>query len=206
MDDDVPYPRFLSRGRAFAYVLPCRNEDVAKIGFSRDPLQRLLTLHRRFFAFFDLDRALLVETGSVRDARAIERQIITTFSAYRTPAPFEVPEPAGGRTEWYGGIHLELLQSARTICEAGGFTLHEPLTRWLRDRLSAVTDGLFDWSARMLEAVEFERHNVPAIDQTRQYERVLRDVLDAHSALRLDLQPLVPAQVFAWYLADSLRI
>ena len=34
---ESPIPRFASRGRAYVYVLPCRDEDLLKVGFSRDP-------------------------------------------------------------------------------------------------------------------------------------------------------------------------
>jgi hypothetical protein len=53
MEEDSPYPRFASRGKAYVYVLPCRDEDLLKVGFSRDPFTRFSTLHRRFFDFFD---------------------------------------------------------------------------------------------------------------------------------------------------------
>ena len=91
---DSPVPRFASRGRAFVYVLPCRDEDLLKIGFSRDPLQRMRALHRRFFDFFDLDRAFLVATDRVRDARRIERALLTAFADRRSPAPLVVPDAA----------------------------------------------------------------------------------------------------------------
>ena len=76
-----PYPRSLSKGRAFACLLPCRQEDIAKIGFSRDPLIRVHTLHRRYFEFFDLDRAVLVAPDQVRDARRIEPPLLADLSA-----------------------------------------------------------------------------------------------------------------------------
>ena len=50
-------PRFASRGRTFVYVLPCRDEDILKVGFSRDPLDRFRTLHRRFFPWAEGGRA-----------------------------------------------------------------------------------------------------------------------------------------------------
>jgi len=94
VNDEAPYPRFASRGRTFVYVLPCRNEDILKVGFSRDPLDRMRTLHPRFFEFFDLDRALLIETDYLRDARRIERLFITTFADSQAPAPLVVRRSA----------------------------------------------------------------------------------------------------------------
>ncbi|HEX7663459.1 MAG TPA: GIY-YIG nuclease family protein, partial [Polyangiaceae bacterium] len=124
---DAPLPRFASRGRAFVYVLPCRDEDTLKVGFSRDPLQRLHALHRRFFRFFDLDRALLIETDRVRDARRIERRFITTFADQRAAAPLVVRDAAAGFTEWYRGVHADVDALARTIATDEGFALHAPL-------------------------------------------------------------------------------
>ena len=95
LDDEVGYPRFASRGRTFVYVLPCREADILKVGFSRDPLDRLRTLHRRFFEFFDLDRGLLIETDHLRDARRIERLFITTFAEDRAPAEQPSERSAG---------------------------------------------------------------------------------------------------------------
>jgi len=65
METEAPFPRFLSRGRCFVYLFPCRERDVQKIGYARDPLVRLRELHRRFFQFFDLERGALVETATV---------------------------------------------------------------------------------------------------------------------------------------------
>ena len=53
-DSDRPW-RPASSGPSFVYVLPCFGEDLAKIGMSRDPLDRFQTLHLRWFEFFDVD-------------------------------------------------------------------------------------------------------------------------------------------------------
>src|SRR5215831_19585951 len=132
-DSESPIPRFASRGRAYVYVLPCRDEDLLKVGFSRDPLQRLQTLHARFFRFFDLDRAFLIATDTVRDARRIERRYIETFADRRSPAPLVVPDAAAGYTEWYRGAYADACALARDIVASEGWTLHAPLRAWLRD-------------------------------------------------------------------------
>ena len=80
-------------------ALPCRDEDLLKLGFSRDPFTRFSTLHRRFFTFFDLDRGLLVDAERVAVARRIERTLIETFRDARAMAPLVVPAAAGGHTE-----------------------------------------------------------------------------------------------------------
>ncbi len=121
MDEEAIYPRFASRGRTFVYVLPCRHEDILKVGFSRDPLDRFRTLHRRFFEFFDLERGLLIHTDHLRDARRIERLFITTFADQRAPAPLVVPRSAAGHTEWFRGVSPQVDVLARQICEEQGF-------------------------------------------------------------------------------------
>ncbi len=199
MNDEAPYPRFASRGRTFVYILPCRDEDILKVGFSRDPLDRMRTLHPRFFEFFDLERALLIETDHLRDARRIERLFITTFADHQAPAPLVVPRAAAGHTEWYRGIYPMVTALARSECELSALTLHAPLSHWLRDRFDEWSDRLFDWSARMLEMIEYERFNVPLEEKTGRGEKALGHVLDAYMVLGVDVQPLVPRSVWHWY-------
>src|SRR6187402_259082 len=91
---DAPLPRFTSKGRAFVYVVPCRDDTLFKIGYSRDPLQRLRAMHRRFFAFFDLDRAVLIETSRVRAALALEQRLIAYASPFTALAPPIVSDAA----------------------------------------------------------------------------------------------------------------
>ncbi|HKE48511.1 MAG TPA: GIY-YIG nuclease family protein [Rhodanobacteraceae bacterium] len=196
---DSPIPRFASRGRAFVYVLPCRDEDLLKVGFSRDPLQRLQTLHARFFRFFDLDRAFLIATDTVRDARRIERRYITTFAAERSPAPLVVPDAAAGYTEWYRGVYPESVAIAREFGEREGFVVHAPLRTWLREVFEDRAPLLFAWSARMLDAIEYERFNAPAATSPSAFERALRDALDCFDELGIAIEPLVPEPVFSWY-------
>lgn len=203
VQDEVPQPRFASRGRTFVYVLPCRDEDILKVGFSRDPLQRFHTLHRRFFEFFDLDRGLLVDTDYLRDARRIERLFITTFAEQRAPAPLVVREAAAGYTEWFRGVSPEVDALARRLCDEQGFTLHAPLTRWLRTRLDERAGWLYDWSAHMLEALEYEYFNAPPQTIRGPGEKALRDALDTCAAVGMDLRTLVSVEVLRWYRSDD---
>lgn len=201
MADDVAYPRFASRGRTYVYVLPCQGEELLKVGFSRDPVERLRTLHPRFFTLFDLDRGLLIETDHLRDARRIERLFITTFREHQAPAPLLVPRAAAGHTEWYRGIRAEVTALAHRICEDEGFTLHAPLRRWLHDRLDAWSDRLYDGSTRMLDMIEYERlHLPPEVPASeRRCAKALALLLDTYAAVGIDLEPRLPAAVFAWY-------
>lgn len=203
MNEEAIYPRFASRGRTFVYVLPCRDEDILKVGFSRDPLDRFRTLHRRYFEFFDLDRGLLVHTDHLRDARRIERLLITTFADCRAPAPLVVPPSAAGHTEWFRGVSAQVDALARQVCAEQGFTLHAPLSSWLRDRFGDWSELLFGWSMRMLEMIEYEHFNVPPHQRSGRADTVLRDVLDAYVTLGKAMEKLVPAPVLAWYRSDD---
>jgi hypothetical protein len=198
-ESESPIPRFASRGRAYVYVLPCRDEDLLKVGFSRDPLQRLQTLHARFFRFFDLDRAFLIATDTVRDARRIERRYIGTFADRRSPAPLVVPDAAAGYTEWYRGAYAEAEAIAHTLAVEEGFTLHAPLRDWLCALFRERSALLYAWSAKMLEVIEYERFNAPPSPVPSTLERALRDALDCFDELGIDIEPLVPEPVFWWY-------
>lgn len=197
------HPRFASRGRTFVYVLPCRDEDILKVGFSRDPLDRFRTLHRRFFEFFDLDRGLLIDTDYLGDARRIERLFITTFAEQRAPAPLAVRSSAAGYTEWFRGVSPQADALARQLCDEQGFTLHAPLGAWLRARLDERASWLFSWSGRMLEALEYEYFNAPPGARYEPGERALRDALDTCAALGMDLPTLVPADALDWYRSND---
>ncbi|BDU19196.1 GIY-YIG nuclease family protein [Dyella sp. GSA-30] len=196
MSDDVGYPQFASRGRAYVYVLPYRDEDLLKLGFSRDPFTRFHTLHRRFYEFFDLDRGLLIEVDRVSDARRIERRFIDTWIESRAPAPLVVREAAAGYTEWYRGIYPEITALAQQLAEDAGYTLHRPLRPWLRSLLEERVDWLYEGSARMLEQVEYERFHG---DPKRPLQRALLNVLDMCRSIGLPLERLVPDDVLRWY-------
>jgi len=196
MSDEVSYPQFASRGRAYVYVLPCRDEDLLKLGFSRDPFTRFHTLHRRFYEFFDLDRGLLIEVDRVADARRIERRFIETWSESRAPAPLVVREAAAGYTEWYRGIYPEIIALAQQLAEDAGHLLHRPLRPWLRSLLEERADWLYEGSASMLEQVEYERFHG---DPKRPAQRTLLNVLDMYRSIGLPLERLVPGNVLQWY-------
>lgn len=197
MSDEVGYPQFASRGRAYVYVLPCRDEDLLKLGFSRDPFTRFHTLHRRFYEFFDLDRGLLIEVDRVADARRIERRFIDTWAESRALAPLVMREAAAGYTEWYRGIYAEVTALAQQLAQVKDHILHRPLRPWLHTLLGARADWLYDGSASMLEQVEYERFHG---DPQRPLQRALLDVLDMYRSIGLPLEQLVPERVLQWYL------
>ncbi|WP_430388718.1 GIY-YIG nuclease family protein [Dyella sp. 20L07] len=198
MDEDIAAPRFASRGRAYVYVLPCRDEDLLKVGFSRDPMQRFRTLHRRFFEFFDLDRGLLIEVDRVAQARRIERLFLTRWADQRAQAPLVVPTSAAGHTEWYRGIDVSVTVLAHQIAEAEALVLHEPLRKWLAGQLADRTDALYDWSERVLSEVLLEQEHA-GLSGLRPFERALLDTLDMCDSAGLSLDNLVPPGVQEWY-------
>jgi hypothetical protein len=200
MSDEVRYPQFASRGRAYVYVLPCRDEDLLKIGFSRDPFTRFHSLHRRFHQFFDLDRGLLIEVDRVADARRIERRFIQTWSEQRAPAPLVVREAAAGYTEWYRGIDAAVTAAAQQLAHDEGLTLHRPLRPWLRARLEDRADWLYDGSARLLEQVQYEQFHG---DPRRPLRRALLDVMDMCQSVGLPLQHRVSDTVWQWYMREA---
>ncbi len=194
IDPREPGNRGPSRGRAYLYVLPCAYEDLLKLGFSRDPLDRMQTLHPRWFEFFDLDRAFLIETETVRDARDIELGLGHAIAEHNAPAPMVVRRAAAGHTEWYRGAYAQLRTSADMLA-AGGYVRHDAVRDWCRDALAADTDRLFTWTEAMLTVDELE---APPRSLSPN-QRVVRDALDARVALGLDVESVVPAAVWSWY-------
>ncbi|MDG2526092.1 GIY-YIG nuclease family protein [Stenotrophomonas sp. HITSZ_GD] len=178
-------------GRCYTYVLPCAWEDFCKIGFSRDPLGRIRTLHPRWFEFFDLATGVLVEAESERDARDLELALRRPLKAHRAPAPLTIPVSAGGKTEWVRGAQRQVSDAVSRLGEQGYRSY--PLGRWLQAALHARLDRLYSWSEAQLPPGEEERTvDSPAL-------RALRDWLDAHVALGIDPRPHLPAHVRAWY-------
>ncbi|UPG85615.1 GIY-YIG nuclease family protein [Luteibacter aegosomatis] len=193
---EAPLPRFASRGKAFVYVLPCRDRDLLKVGFARDPLRRFMDLHRRFHAFFDLERGLLVAVEKVTQARAIERALLTRFAEARAAAPLEVRDVAAGKTEWYQGIDPSASHHAAMLAEEGGHEVIAPLRAWLAGRLGEHTDRVYDWATRMYEAiVEAQAYGVPA----ERAEASLALAIERYESVGIRARELVPDDVVQWY-------
>lgn len=206
-DVDVPAEagwRTLRRGRCFVYVLPCRDSDVLKVGFSRDPLVRLQSLHARYFEVFDLDRALLAETDYVRDARRIELRLKHALSADATSAPLVIRDAAGGRTEWFRGAWPQATTLLEGICDEDGHLLHPQLSAWLRVRWFRDAT-LYEWSQQALQQLELATFN-GAPDLARRLQRVLKNTLDACHAVGLRLEGKVPGAVVHWYRSGAAEV
>jgi hypothetical protein len=198
IDVGQPRPRLISQGRAFVYVLPCVFEDILKVGFSRDPVARLQTLHRRYFEFFDLESALLIETDNVRDARRIERRLLDALRDHRAPAPRIVPFEAAGHTEWFRGTADKLIDLANCLALEQGYRVHAPLCPWIRSELAQRADLLFEWSSHAWLQLEC----LTEAEDRRRATAALRDALDAYAALDLTLIERIPGEVFNWYHAQ----
>ncbi|MDQ3204927.1 MAG: GIY-YIG nuclease family protein [Pseudomonadota bacterium] len=193
-----------SAGPCFLYVAPSAGEDLLKLGFSRGPLARLQSLHPRWFEVFDVDRTLLVETETVRDARRLELALRRQLVEHNAPAPLTVRRQAGGHTEWYRGAYATL---AATVDELGqrGHVVHVPGRRWLQQALGAQSECLFPWTCAMLgvdgagsDHLELAAVHGPAL-------RAVRDALDACVALEVELESRVPEQVRRWHVAVARR-
>jgi hypothetical protein len=195
--DDRPW-RPAGAGPSFVYVLPCLGEDLLKLGMSRDPLDRFQSLHPRWFDFFDLDEARLVETDSVREARAIETRLRHALRAHNAPAPLLVNTSAGGGTEWFRGA-MPLLEAETEGLRAAGLRVHAPAREWLREALVQRGGLLFHWSSRMLEAIDPDFAPALSTRPATALERTLRDALDAYQALGIALEPCVPEAVLRWW-------
>ncbi|HBK46126.1 MAG TPA: hypothetical protein DDZ67_06740 [Xanthomonadaceae bacterium] len=179
-------------GRCFTYVFPCVWEDHCKIGFSRDPLARIGSLHPRWFEFFDLERGLLVEAESVRDARDLELALRRPLALHNAPAPLTVRVQAGGGTEWFRGVAGELIGAVQALARHG-YRVH-PLRGWLQAALARQGDALYERSLAALGPDELDglAGETPA-------QRALRDWLDAYAALEIPLEPHLHGRVLAWY-------
>jgi hypothetical protein len=193
--DPEHHVRMCAATAAFVYMLPCRNEDILKVGFSRDPLARTQTLHPRYFEFFDLDRAVLVGTENVADARRLESELFAVAELHRAPGPL-VAAAAGGHTEWFRGAYALLCEAAVRKAAAGGYTLHMPAAGWLRARLDRHADTLYDASTHLLRAIETARAYGEAATSL---EMQLRNLLDACGALGLEVAHRIPQAVLSWY-------
>lgn len=191
-----PAPRTLSRGKAFVYVLPCRDRDLIKVGFARDPLRRFLNIHRRFHDFFDLQRGLLVAVDTVDQARAIERALQVRFEPSRAAAPLETRAAAAGKTEWYAGIDPLVSEHAHLLAAAGGHEVIKPLDAWLAKRLGEHADRAYDWAARIYEAmIEAQAYR----QDTRGVEDVLALAIARYAAVGMPVRTLMPEEVMRWY-------
>jgi len=190
--------RGVSEGACHLYVLPCAYEDLLKLGFSRQPLERMQALHPRFFEFFDLDRALLVETETVRDARKLELDLGHALAEYSAPAPLTVRLQAAGHTEWYRGAYPSLAQAVQLLSDRGHI-VHAPLRPWVETQMQARAPALFAWGTSVLDRVEGEPDHLDRLPMLHALRQQVIDVLDAHRAFGIDVPGHLPDALAQWY-------
>jgi hypothetical protein len=194
--DPEHHVRMSGATHAYVYVLPCRHEDILKVGFSRDPLERMQSLHPRYFEFFDLERAVIVATESVGDARELEVQLFEVAALHRAPGPLVVAAAAGGHTEWFRGADRLVREAEADRAASAGYVLHAPALRWLCSRMQRRAGELYELTTHLLRAIEAARAYG---DSACALHRQLRNLLDAHDSMGLDVAAHVPPAVLRWY-------
>jgi hypothetical protein len=200
--DDRPW-RPAASGASFVYVFPRPGEDLLKLGMSRDPLERLQSLHPRWYEFFDLDAGWIAATDRVREARDIELRLARRLAAHNAPAPLTATRTAGGATEWYRGAGPALEEEANLLL-SDGYPVHRPLRAWLGPRLRANAPLLFHWS----EALLLQLESVPGhpCGHLSPLEWTLCNGLDALPALGIGLDGFVSARVLEWHALAHRRL
>lgn len=193
-------------GRAvtcFAYVFACTWEDHCKVGFSRDPLQRIAQLHARWFEHFDLEHGFLVEVEREREARDLELRLRRPLALHRAPRPLTVNEAAGGHTEWLRGA-IGALEAEAVALVQEGHVVHAPIAGWLRQALSERAWQLHDAAEAQLGPAT-DRIVDTAGDRTAVpvSRRGLRDALDGYVALGVDVQAWLSPRAWAWHCAGN---
>lgn len=164
-----------SDGRGFVYVAACSGpEDILKVGSSHDPVERWSAFHRRWFEAFDLDRCLLVQTETRREARAMETALHRLLREHNCPQPLTMRERFGGATEWYRGAYATVLAFALDA-QARGHVLHRPARGWVARAMRARAPALASLLDQALRAL--------ADGTLTPGEReAVRDLVDAHRA------------------------
>lgn len=181
----------------FTYVFPCVWEDHCKVGFSRDPLSRLQSFHRRWFEFFDLDRIVLVASDSEREARDLELALRRPLKLHKAPMPLTVSRHAGGYTEWLRGS-CELLKENIQCLHRSGYQVDTQPRTWLGSALMARSDRLFSWSSGL-----FSDGNEQTLAHSAAAARSVVDTLDAYTALGLEVAPWITREAYDWYRSRS---
>ena len=184
---------------AFVYVFPARNEEILKLGMSRDPFERLRSFHARYYDFFDLACGYLIHAVDADDAFRIERTLGRSLTIHNAVSPLEVDRTAGGHTEWYRGAASTLRVAAEEIVRDGGYPSISPLDAWIKARLVADSLMLYEWSNAMRDGIDAFAN----CEQGAMMERTLRDALDAYAHFELDIASRVPAEVVEWYQAHA---
>ena len=156
------------------------------------------SFHPRFHDFFDLERGALLETDRVHEARAIETTLKQKFAPARDTAPLQVAARAGGRFEWFRGVHPAVMAELREMNTGLGHPLHAPLRNWLCDEWLQQVERVIDWIQYEFEQIETWNFNAdPILVESRQ--RKFRNLLDAWESIGMRLDDRLPRRVRHWY-------
>jgi hypothetical protein len=87
----------------------------------------------------------------------------------------------------------------RSIATEEGLVLQDGLRPWLRAHLMTRADLLHDWSLRIVETLDWARHNVPDDRDAVRLRQALLDTWAMFEAAGIEVRSLVPAAVVHWY-------
>ncbi len=168
------------RGRAFVYILPLAGpEDLLKVGLTHDPLARWPAFHSRWFEEFDIDRAMLLETESRKDAQMLETRLRRELVEFNCPAPLTIRVQAGGQREWHRGAY-ELARRFVFDRELEGYfvrsSARELLTESMHE-MAGSTNALLHQAVSDFQAGQLSASQMAA----------LGNLVDAHRAFGSDV-------------------
>lgn len=179
-------------GRSYVYVAMCSGpEELLKIGLSDDPLARWSGFHPRWFEAFDLERSLLIEAETRRDAQALETALHRALVEHNCPPPLTMRAQVGGGTEWYRGADAAALQFVHEA-KARGHAVHVPARAWFVAAVQRAGDKLVG----LVEQGLRQSFDGSLSDAQR---RALCDLIDAHRALDDEIDARLPADLDELY-------
>lgn len=142
--DDAFSPTIPSTARAWVYVLLTDGqEDLLKVGLTREPLERWSAFHPRWYEVFDLRHSLLVACESRRDAQHLETALHRALAEQRCPIPLNIRAAAAGASEWYRGAYVRTRRFAEA-CEAQGHHVHWDARAVLAPAMDAQAERLHE--------------------------------------------------------------
>lgn len=176
----------------YLYLLPLAYEDILKLGMARDPFVRALAFSRRYYEFFDLSRAVLVEYDSRKEAQARETTLHWRLRDWNAMQPIMVRSAAAGRTEWYRGAYAALLAEIEHD-QAQSHTVYRPALPWWQARLRSEREKLYEW---IIWLTRDDACPLPLQERRRR----LVDVLDAYEKLGVSLEDVLSAELMRRFL------
>lgn len=183
----VPEPSTYS-GRGFLYVLALAGqEDLLKVGMTRDPLSRWSMFHPRWFEVFDLDHSLLVETETRADAQSLETTLHRALLEHQCPMPLTMSQRAGGSTEWYRGAYSAARDFVLRM-EQTGYMIHVHAREWLGPAMATAAENMF---SQVHHA--YEDFCSGWLSSARLNE--VRAAVDAQRTFGADIDALIPADI-----------